>query len=61
MKNKLNRGFRRICRKIVCGIAVAAVAAQGESELLELGHIARGYERFEENLASIGAQVRREA
>ncbi len=42
-------------------IAVAALAAQGESELLEIGHIDRGYERFEENLASIGAQVRREA
>ena len=39
----------------------SALAAQGESELLEIGHIDRGYERFEENLVSIGAQVRREA
>ncbi len=40
-------------------IAAAALAAQGESELLQIEHIDRGYEHFEQNLASIGADIRR--
>lgn len=40
-------------------IAVAALAAAGETELLDIGHIDRGYENFEENLRGIGAAIRR--
>lgn len=40
-------------------IAVAALAAQGETELLEIEHIDRGYEQFEENLRLIGARIER--
>lgn len=43
MKNKLNRGFRMVCRKIICGIAVAAVALgtaacseEGENKEIEV-------------------------
>ncbi|MCI8648533.1 MAG: UDP-N-acetylglucosamine 1-carboxyvinyltransferase [Anaerotruncus sp.] len=41
-------------------IAVAALGAEGESELFEIEHIDRGYEAFEQNLASIGANIRRD-
>ena len=40
-------------------IAVAALAARGESELCAIEHIDRGYEAFEKNLESIGADIRR--
>ncbi|MEM1485388.1 UDP-N-acetylglucosamine 1-carboxyvinyltransferase [Oscillospiraceae bacterium PP1C4] len=40
-------------------IATAALAASGETELLAIEHIDRGYEHFEKNLASIGAQIKR--
>lgn len=40
-------------------IAVAALAAQGESEILQIEHIDRGYEAFEENLRGIGADIKR--
>ena len=38
-------------------IAVAALAAKGESELRCIEHIRRGYASFEEHLCSLGAQV----
>lgn len=40
-------------------IVVAALAAAGESELLAIEHIDRGYACFEQNLASIGAKIHR--
>ncbi len=40
-------------------IVIAALAAQGQSEILEIGHIDRGYERLEESLSSVGAAIRR--
>lgn len=40
-------------------IAVAALAAEGETELTAIEHIDRGYERFEDNLRALGAEIRR--
>ncbi|MGI5966733.1 UDP-N-acetylglucosamine 1-carboxyvinyltransferase [Anaerotruncus rubiinfantis] len=42
-------------------LAVAALAAQGESTLYQIEHIDRGYEQFEQNLSNIGASIRRES
>jgi len=36
---------------------VAALAADGESRLCDIHHIARGYENFEQNLKTLGAQI----
>lgn len=40
-------------------IAVAALAAKGETELSAIEHIDRGYEDFASNLRSIGAEITR--
>jgi UDP-N-acetylglucosamine 1-carboxyvinyltransferase len=40
-------------------LAVAGLAAQGETEIIGLEYIDRGYERFEEMLVGLGAQVHR--
>ncbi len=41
------------------GLIVAALAAEGETEVSRVYHIDRGYERIEEKLRSIGARIRR--
>jgi len=38
-------------------LAVAALAAKGESRLQQIHHIARGYENFDLNLQKLGAQI----
>lgn len=40
-------------------LVVAGLAAQGETEIIGLEYIDRGYERFEEMLSALGAQVQR--
>lgn len=40
-------------------LVVAGLAAQGETEIIGLEYIDRGYERLEELLSSLGAQVQR--
>jgi UDP-N-acetylglucosamine 1-carboxyvinyltransferase len=40
-------------------LAVAGLAAEGVTEVSGLEHVDRGYERFDEKLASLGADVRR--
>lgn len=42
------------------GLVVAALAAQGESEVLRVYHIDRGYERLELKLQSLGADIVRD-
>jgi UDP-N-acetylglucosamine 1-carboxyvinyltransferase len=42
------------------GLLVAALAAEGDTVVNRVYHIDRGYERIEEKLRSLGAQVRRE-
>lgn len=41
-------------------LVLAALAAQGESVILEVHHLDRGYEKFEDRLNNLGAQVIRE-
>ena len=41
-------------------MVVAALAADGATEVSEMYHVDRGYEDFEEKLLGLGAQVRRE-
>ena len=41
-------------------LLVAGLAAQGETIVNRVYHIDRGYERIEEKLSSLGAEIRRE-
>jgi UDP-N-acetylglucosamine 1-carboxyvinyltransferase len=41
-------------------LILAALAARGETAISRVYHIDRGYERIEEKLASLGAEIRRE-
>lgn len=40
-------------------VVVAALAARGTSEILDIQYIDRGYERFDEKLRSLGARITR--
>ena len=40
-------------------LIVAGLAAEGETEIRDIKHIDRGYERIEECLAPLGANIRR--
>lgn len=40
-------------------LVVASLASQGASEISDIEHIERGYERFEEKLSSIGVNIKR--
>lgn len=42
------------------GLVLACLAARGQSQLLRVYHVDRGYWRLEEKLASLGADIRRE-
>jgi UDP-N-acetylglucosamine 1-carboxyvinyltransferase len=39
---------------------VAALTAEGETEVSDVHHVDRGYEDFEAKLTALGAEVRRE-
>lgn len=47
-------------RASVC-LVLAALAAEGRTEVLRIYHLDRGYEHIDEKLARLGASVRREA
>ena len=38
---------------------LAALAAEGESRIYNIGQIDRGYERIDERLGALGAQIER--
>ena len=38
-------------------LIIAALSAEGETSLLDSGHIQRGYERFDEKLRELGADI----
>ena len=40
-------------------MVVAALAAEGKSTIGDIHHINRGYEKIEESLAQIGADIKR--
>jgi UDP-N-acetylglucosamine 1-carboxyvinyltransferase len=42
------------------GLVVAALAAEGDTVINRVYHIDRGYERIEEKLRHLGAEIRRE-
>ena len=42
-------------------LVLAGLAAEGTTEVYDVAHIDRGYERFVENLVALGADVRRES
>jgi UDP-N-acetylglucosamine 1-carboxyvinyltransferase len=62
------RGVRRLMGAPVmatdlrasAGLIVAALAAEGDTVVNRVYHIDRGYERIEEKLRSLGAEIRRE-
>ena len=41
-------------------LCVAALAAEGESRIFEIGHIDRGYASIERDLQALGSDIRRE-
>ena len=41
------------------GIVLAALAAKGTSEILRVYHIDRGYNKLEEKLSAVGADIER--
>jgi UDP-N-acetylglucosamine 1-carboxyvinyltransferase len=41
-------------------MVIAALTADGETEIEDLHHVDRGYQGFEEKLTALGARVRRE-
>jgi UDP-N-acetylglucosamine 1-carboxyvinyltransferase len=41
-------------------LIIAGLAAEGETQVSRVYHIDRGYERIEERMASLGAQIQRE-
>jgi UDP-N-acetylglucosamine 1-carboxyvinyltransferase len=41
------------------GLVIAALAAKGETMVNRVYHLDRGFERLEEKLSAVGAQVRR--
>src|SRR5204862_6899129 len=41
-------------------MVVAALAADGSTEISDVYHVDRGYERFEERVAALGAHIDRE-
>ena len=40
-------------------LVLAGLAAQGETEVLRVYHLDRGYERLEEKLSAVGATIER--
>ncbi|MDC4223663.1 MAG: hypothetical protein MPW15_05405 [Candidatus Manganitrophus sp.] len=40
-------------------LILAGLVAQGETEVLRIYHLDRGYERIEEKLSKVGASIRR--
>ena len=41
------------------GLVLAALGAQGVSEIEEIGHMERGYEKLEYNLSTLGADIKK--
>jgi UDP-N-acetylglucosamine 1-carboxyvinyltransferase len=40
-------------------LVLAGLAAEGETEVLRVYHLVRGYERLEEKLSAVGATIER--
>ncbi|WP_287153431.1 UDP-N-acetylglucosamine 1-carboxyvinyltransferase [Candidatus Solincola tengchongensis] len=61
------RGGRKLSGTEVCAtdlragaaLVLAGLAAEGETQVLDIHHIDRGYQRLEEKLSKLGAEIRR--
>ena len=61
------RGVEKLCGTTVrcpdlragAGLVLAGMAADGTTEVKEIGHIDRGYEDFEQKLQQLGADIER--
>ena len=42
-------------------LIIAGLSAEGETEILDSGHIERGYESFDTRLRELGAEIQRMA
>jgi UDP-N-acetylglucosamine 1-carboxyvinyltransferase len=42
-------------------LVLAGLAAEGETQVLRVYHLDRGYERLEEKLSAVGADIERES
>lgn len=40
-------------------LIIAGLSAEGETEILDSGHIERGYENFDQRLRELGAEIER--
>ena len=60
-ERRKRRKRQQIITLVVCALVLAALAASGTSVITHPEHIDRGYAAFTEILASLGAQIRREA
>lgn len=62
------KGVRKLIGASVCArdlragaaLVLAGLAAEGETEITDIKHIDRGYERIEEKLGQVGAMISRE-
>ena len=53
------RPWRRIVRNAAgTALVIAALSAEGKSSVSGVKHIKRGYDRLEENLKSLGADIK---
>ena len=43
----------------LAGLVIAGLAAEGETEVLRVYHLDRGYERLEDKLSAVGATIER--
>jgi len=63
------RGGRRLSGTEVCAtdlragaaLVLAGLAAEGETQVMDIHHIDRGYQKLEEKLSKLGAEIRRVA
>ena len=61
------KGVKKLTGANVCArdlrggaaLVLAGLAAEGETEISDIKHIERGYERIEDKLAQAGADIRR--
>lgn len=71
IRNKLNSSYIRGVKKltaasVMCSdlrgaaaLVIAGLAAKGKTEILRIYHLDRGYDRFEDTLNGVGANIRR--
>ena len=59
MSKRITAFFISLCLFILMATPMAALAAEGETSIAEIGHIDRGYECIERDLKTLGAEIAR--